>query len=156
MARRPGEHRSPHRPEEVPVVRVRGRLDLPRGLEGHGRDDSRGPARGEARRRLRDACLAVEAATLREPGAIAQLGERLDRTQEVAGSSPASSTKKRPANAGLLFSDLATKSSENAPWSSFGQVAAWVSRGGRLVSEMVSARRREGCEASVYSAARRL
>src|SRR5581483_12152879 len=26
-------------------------------------------------------------------GAIAQLGERLDRTQEVAGSSPASSTK---------------------------------------------------------------
>jgi hypothetical protein len=26
------------------------------------------------------------------PGAIAQLGERLDRTQEVAGSSPASST----------------------------------------------------------------
>jgi hypothetical protein len=30
-------------------------------------------------------------------GAIAQLGERLDRTQEVAGSSPASSTPKRPA-----------------------------------------------------------
>ena len=27
-------------------------------------------------------------------GAIAQLGERLDRTQEVAGSSPASSTRK--------------------------------------------------------------
>jgi integrase len=31
-------------------------------------------------------------ATLFGPGAIAQLGERLDRTQEVAGSSPASST----------------------------------------------------------------
>jgi hypothetical protein len=29
-------------------------------------------------------------------GAIAQLGERLDRTQEVAGSSPASSTRKAP------------------------------------------------------------
>jgi hypothetical protein len=31
-------------------------------------------------------------------GAIAQLGERLDRTQEVAGSSPASSMNKSPAN----------------------------------------------------------
>ena len=30
-------------------------------------------------------------------GAIAQLGERLDRTQEVAGSSPASSTSRSPA-----------------------------------------------------------
>jgi hypothetical protein len=57
-------------------------------------------------------------------GAIAQLGERLDRTQEVAGSSPASSTKKRPAQRAFLFSGLATKSAENAPWSSFGQVAA--------------------------------
>src|SRR3954468_4215598 len=32
------------------------------------------------------------AATMKPPGAIAQLGERLDRTQEAAGSSPASST----------------------------------------------------------------
>jgi hypothetical protein len=32
------------------------------------------------------------------PGAIAQLGERLDRTQEVAGSSPASSMLKAPQN----------------------------------------------------------
>ena len=32
-------------------------------------------------------------ATLCPFGAIAQLGERLDRTQEVAGSSPASSMK---------------------------------------------------------------
>src|SRR5215218_6532332 len=31
------------------------------------------------------------AATMDPPGAIAQLGERLDRTQEAAGSSPASS-----------------------------------------------------------------
>src|SRR5918992_5403372 len=35
-------------------------------------------------------------ATMGEPGAIAQLGERLDRTQEVAGSSPASSIRRRP------------------------------------------------------------
>ena len=34
-------------------------------------------------------------ATLSRPGAIAQLGERLDRTQEVAGSSPASSISRR-------------------------------------------------------------
>src|ERR671918_407432 len=34
-------------------------------------------------------------------GAIAQLGERLDRTQEVAGSSPASSMTKGP-QAGLF------------------------------------------------------
>src|SRR4051812_34042358 len=34
----------------------------------------------------------------RDRGAIAQLGERLDRTQEVAGSSPASSISKSPAN----------------------------------------------------------
>src|SRR5207247_7009057 len=90
----------------------------------HGRDHSCGPPRREPRRRLGHACLAVEAATLREPGAIAQLGERLDRTQEVAGSSPASSTKKRPAQRAFLFSDLATESCENVPWSSFGQVAA--------------------------------
>jgi hypothetical protein len=31
------------------------------------------------------------------------MGERLDRTQEVAGSSPASSTSKRPANTGFWF-----------------------------------------------------
>src|SRR3954465_2508348 len=37
-------------------------------------------------------------------GAIAQLGERLDRTQEVAGSSPASSTSTEPpADGGGLF-----------------------------------------------------
>src|SRR5439155_2803511 len=41
-------------------------------------------------------------------GAIAQLGERLDRTQEVAGSSPASSISKRPAHRGLTFSTQAT------------------------------------------------
>src|SRR4051812_48513297 len=35
-------------------------------------------------------------------GAIAQLGERLDRTQEVAGSSPASSIQKLPANGQIV------------------------------------------------------
>src|SRR5437588_8350334 len=49
---------------------------------------------------------------------------RVNRTQEVAGSSPASSTKKRPAQGVFLFSGLATKSCETAAWSSFGQVAA--------------------------------
>src|SRR5262245_50001307 len=39
-------------------------------------------------------------------GAIAQLGERLDRTQEVAGSSPASSTNESPASRGFLLSVL--------------------------------------------------
>jgi hypothetical protein len=37
-------------------------------------------------------------------GAIAQLGERLDRTQEVAGSSPASSMKKKALHEGLFRS----------------------------------------------------
>jgi len=37
------------------------------------------------------------------------LGERLDRTQEVAGSSPASSIHKGPAFAGLLLSPEATQ-----------------------------------------------
>src|SRR5215469_10684398 len=36
------------------------------------------------------------------PGAIAQLGERLDRTQEVAGSSPASSIEKSPSSRRVL------------------------------------------------------
>ena len=55
---------------------------------------------------------------------MARPGEasRVNRTQEVAGSSPASSTKKRPAQLAFLFSGLATKKSENAVWSSFGQV----------------------------------
>jgi hypothetical protein len=36
-------------------------------------------------------------------GAIAQLGERLDRTQEVAGSSPASSIVERRWKPGLIL-----------------------------------------------------
>src|SRR5204863_10030422 len=73
--------------EEVPVDRVRRRKRLPRGVEGDGRDDPRGPAGRKAANGL---------ATLSRRGAIAQLGERLDRTQEVAGSSPASSIGRNP------------------------------------------------------------
>src|SRR4051812_7056706 len=45
--------------------------------------------------------MQVAGATIRSAvrGAIAQLGERLDRTQEVAGSSPASSTSAWPCDA---------------------------------------------------------
>ena len=50
------------------------------------------------------------------------MGERLDRTQEVAGSSPASSTTERPAKAGLSFFTARTKRANSGPWSSFGQV----------------------------------
>ena len=39
---------------------------------------------------------------MRDRGAIAQLGERLDRTQEVGGSSPPSSTSKALQTASLL------------------------------------------------------
>src|SRR5437868_2067539 len=46
---------------------------------------------------------------------------RLHRTQEVAGSSPASSTPERPANAGLSFSPARTRSGEIGAWSSLGQ-----------------------------------
>src|SRR5919201_4271299 len=46
-------------------------------------------------------------ATLCPRGAIAQLGERLDRTQEVAGSSPASSTIKGPGNRAFFLVELA-------------------------------------------------
>jgi hypothetical protein len=40
-------------------------------------------------------------------GAIAQLGERLDRTQEVAGSSPASSTSRIPFVYGQFVAEAA-------------------------------------------------
>ena len=48
------------------------------------------------------------AATITARGAIAQLGERLVRTQEVGGSSPPSSIDKGPAKAGPLLSCQAT------------------------------------------------
>src|SRR5581483_9808320 len=87
------------RPEEVPHDPVRGRQRLPRGVEGDGADDPRRQADGEGRRRDRRRRLRLD---FPDRGAIAQLGERLDRTQEVAGSSPASSTSRTPAQAGVL------------------------------------------------------
>ena len=41
---------------------------------------------------VRQLTAAARGATMRRHGAIAQLGERLDRTQEVSGSSPLGST----------------------------------------------------------------
>ena len=55
-----------------------------RAVGGHGE--------GDPRRQVRSIARPPERATLRAHGAIAQLGERLDRTQEVSGSSPLSST----------------------------------------------------------------
>jgi hypothetical protein len=72
-----------------------------RGFSKRGRALPGARARGNVRRRR------LHLGTPRGPqpplGAIAQLGERLDRTQEVAGSSPASSTTRSLALAGLSF-----------------------------------------------------
>jgi PD-(D/E)XK endonuclease len=51
-----------------------------------------GPTKNNQAERINWASDYEFAATLRRPGAIAQLGERLRGTQEVAGSSPAGST----------------------------------------------------------------
>ena len=53
-------------------------------------------------------------------GAIAQLGERLDRTQEVGGSSPPSSISKGPAFRAFLLLGLAALLPECWFWSKFG------------------------------------
>src|SRR5262249_18729986 len=90
QARRP---REALRPASVSGDRVRGRLRLPGGVEGNGRDDQRGQARREARRGGRSRPARLDC-LLR--GAIAQLGERLDRTQEVGGSNPPSSITRSP------------------------------------------------------------
>ena len=68
--------------KQFPWIEFEDGSRLPRGVEGHGRDD---PSRETGRK------TASGRATLSRRGAIAQLGERLDRTQEVVGSSPASS-----------------------------------------------------------------
>ncbi len=83
----------------VPGDRVRGRERLPRAVEGHGRNDSRRLTRRETRR---SRSLGLNC---HEHGAIAQLGERLDRTQEVSGSNPLSSIRQRPWKQGLFVSD---------------------------------------------------
>jgi hypothetical protein len=55
--------------------------------------------------------------------------DRPDRTQEVAGSSPASSTSKRPAQRAFCFSWRTTSLARLARWSSFGQAARAVGLG---------------------------
>jgi hypothetical protein len=57
---------------------------------------ARGGSRKSAKRSLGPAKLSP-------PGAIAQLGERVDRTHEVAGSSPASSIKEKARKSGLFL-----------------------------------------------------
>jgi hypothetical protein len=54
------------------------------------------------------------------------MGERLDRTQEVAGSSPASSISKKPAKWGFCFPQRAANERELPWWSSFGQARRLV------------------------------
>jgi hypothetical protein len=65
-------------------------------------------------------------------GAIAQLGERLDRTQEVAGSSPASSITRSLADAGLSVSTLAAELEQQlSGWRNASRLASnssWVQR----------------------------
>jgi hypothetical protein len=88
-----GRHRDPHRRHRYPA-RTGPATSRP---AWRGRDDLRAtgahqpvtPSRVEQPSRTVD--VAYAAATIGLRGAIAQLGERLDRTQEVAGSSPASS-----------------------------------------------------------------
>src|SRR5439155_23555147 len=76
----------------------------------------------EARGRLPAATMDCPRRDQAPLGAIAQLGERLDRTQEVGGSSPPSSISRRPANARLFSCRRTTVPVDNSPWSSFGQI----------------------------------
>lgn len=53
----------------------------------------------------------------RHRGAIAQLAERLDRTQEVGGSNPPSSIRRTPCtSAGSLFQDRSNRPLKSAPF----------------------------------------
>ena len=61
-----------------------------------------GSERIGASRPFREPWMRVSRATLSVLGAIAQLGERLDRTQEVGGSSPPSSTSRKPRTRGVF------------------------------------------------------
>ena len=84
-----------HGPGPLPGDPVRGRQLVPGAVERDGADDPSGQADGARRPagRAPSGRPAAAGGTLGRRGAIAQLGERLDRTQEVAGSSPASSTE---------------------------------------------------------------
>jgi hypothetical protein len=94
--------------------RVRGRKRLSRGVEGHGGDDPLGATRRET---SADTACGLTGGYTSPRGAIAQLGEHLDRTQEVAGSSPASSTQKRAAHAALSLSIETSRTARGQFWS---------------------------------------
>ena len=85
-------HQEARPPVRLPVMRV----------DFAGSASSEPPARRERAGRPGLHCPAT-ARHLPPLGAIAQLGERLDRTQEVAGSSPASSTSKGAAISAFFF-----------------------------------------------------
>jgi hypothetical protein len=72
-------------------------------------------------------------------GAIAQLGERLDRTQEVAGSSPASSTCEPPQERGFFRSRKVLSASAVAVGGHGRAVAAAIARGPVGVSRTITA-----------------
>src|SRR5437764_4369627 len=65
-------------------------------------------------------------------GAIAQLGERLDRTQEVGGSSPPSSINEAPATAGVFASVEADTAGGLGKRSHFHPVSCPGSRSSRI------------------------
>ena len=102
------EHVGPRRARRVVVGDLPGALARPDRLPlrldlAAGRSGAR-PCRG-AEDRARDRGGPRPAGALQwppyRPGAIAQLGERLHGMQEVGGSSPASSTRRTPANVGV-------------------------------------------------------
>src|SRR4051812_24320961 len=87
------------------------------------------PTPGTARSTPRPAApRAFRRATLVVRGAIAQLGERLDRTQEVGGSSPPSSTPRTPGTAGVLALWVGTRR-RFRPWGTEGEQAGNGPRG---------------------------
>ena len=90
----PGDLRAPARYE--PAVSSQNRQHCARFSLRHGRIVGRLPQAATTLSASR-----VDSSPL---GAIAQLGERLDRTQEVGGSSPPSSINEAPANAGVFAS----------------------------------------------------
>lgn len=72
---------------------------------------------------------------------------RVNRTQEVAGSSPTSCTKKRPARRAFSVSACWMETYKHGPWSSFGQ-ARIESAGRPLTSPLQEVRGRGNASAS--------
>jgi hypothetical protein len=103
------------------------------------------PGLASYRRPLRVTLLrAGRARTCAPLGAIAQLGERLDRTQEVGGSSPPSSTSGSPATAGLSRSGttaaLRMGCLQHSPSASCGRLPRVVVRIRRVIPRVAQPR----------------